>query len=173
MPGFRTVAGRGLSRALWSVVALLAGVALVRFVEDQQRDGATPGTVPRLTTTVPLDVSLDPNGRPYDVVLPAGARVQRKRLTMLYAPSARILITGGEYVGHLKPGDEDPVQLAERPDHAYPIEIVWLSHPNGIGSPSVAGILIRERDTPVVRWRELERLAYGTDGGVGGITTPE
>jgi hypothetical protein len=92
---------------------------------------------------------------------------------MLYAPSARILITGGEYVGHLKPGDEEPVQLAERPGHAYPIEIVWLSHPNGIGSPAVAGILIRERDTPVVRWHELERLAYGTDGGVGGITTPE
>jgi hypothetical protein len=64
MRRFSTLPGGGLSRALWSVVALLAGafvaVALVRFVEDQQRDGATPGTAPRVTATVPLDVSLDP-----------------------------------------------------------------------------------------------------------------
>ena len=35
------------------------------------------------------------------------------------------------------------------------------------------GIVIVERDTPIVRWKILDDAAYVTDGGTGGITTSE
>jgi hypothetical protein len=34
-------------------------------------------------------------------------------------------------------------------------------------------VMIVERDTSIARWRELDRVAYGTDAGTGAIATVE
>jgi hypothetical protein len=51
------------------------------------------------------------------------------------------------------------------------VDAIWVDTRNSYDS--IVGVVIVERDTPVWRWGQLERVAYGTDGGLGGITTVE
>jgi hypothetical protein len=126
-------------------------------------------TLPSDTETVRLPVSLDPSGRPYDTVLFRDARVVRRPLTALYAPSNRVLVMGGEYVMFAKAGEYDALELARR---RYPVEAIWLDRP-GRTLDRIVGVVLVEREGAVRRWQQLARAGYVTDGGVGGITTPE
>jgi hypothetical protein len=148
-------------------------VLLVAIREVRERDDHATTALP--TTETPsrpafVDVTLDPAGRPYDVALPVGATVRRRPLAVLHAPSRDVIFLGGEAVPYVTAGEYKPVALAERPDRTYAVDAIWVDRPAG---NSIVGVVIVERDARVVRWRQLARVAYGTDGGLGGITTVE
>ena len=131
--------------------------------------------LPRPSPTRFLDVTLDAAGRPYDVAIERGARIERRPLAVVHAPSRRVLFLGGESVAYVETGEYDPVLLAERPGRRYPVHAIWIDYPadRKDRTDSIVGAVVVERDTKVVRWRQLRRVAYGTDGGLGGITTVE
>ena len=147
----------------------IAGLAAAWAALDRGDDEAAPATTSPSTPTF-LDVTVDPSGHPYDVALGGRAKVERSPLAILHAPSRRVLFLGGEATPYVKAGEYEPVTLAERPERRYPVHAIWV---RGTRYDSIVGVVIVERDTRVVRWQQLQRVAYGTDGGVGGITTVE
>lgn len=164
---------RGGRFLLPTCLVLGALVAAVSWI-GQRTESAPPPTVQPVEKSLPehpLDVSLDPSGRPYDVAIPSGATVSRRPLAMLHAPSRQIIFLGGEAVPYVTAGEYEPVTLAERPGRTYPVQAIWI---DGRGSSdNIVGVVIVERDERIARWRQLQRVAYGTDGGLGGITTVE
>jgi hypothetical protein len=126
--------------------------------------------VPKRETPRYVDVTLDPSGRPYDTTQRRGARLERRPLTVLHAPSRRVLFMGGEEASYPDLREGKPLTLAERPGRRYRIDAVWLDEK---AYDSIVGVVIVERDSPVVHWRQLQRVAYGTDAGLGAITTYE
>lgn len=154
-----------------SCLVLAAVLALAAWL-DRYPNHHPPMALAPVASTRPLDVSLDRSGHPYDAVLPAGDRVVTRPLTVLHAPSRRVLFTGGEYVSSLRTGDVASIELAARPMNRYPLEAVWLNRP-GTRFGGLVGVVIVERPTQVARWKVLDPIAYGTDGGTGAITTPE
>ena len=64
------------------------------------------------------------------------------------------------------------MQLADRYGRQYAVEAIWLDR-KGTTLDTIVGVVLVERDGEVRRWQELERVGYVTDGGVGGVTTPE
>jgi hypothetical protein len=161
----RLVVGLGL----WTVV-FVSLLLVIREVRDRD-DGAT-GTPATTAPSAPvvLDVTLDPSGRPYDVALPKGATLERRPLAVLHAPSRDVVFLGGEGVPYVTAGEYATVTLAERPGRSYPVHAIWMAHPAG---NTIVGVVVVERDARVVRWRQIDRAAYVTDGGLGGITTVE
>lgn len=129
----------------------------------------TPAILP--PTEVTIEVPLDPAGRPYDVWLAPGAEVDRLPLVRLHAPTRKVLFMGGEETSNVRPGAYRPVLLAERPRREYPVDAIWLYEPGR--ERKTVGVVIVERDSPVVRWRQLADPAYTTYQGFGGITTVE
>src|SRR5262245_49765564 len=152
-----------------SCLVLAAVLALVAWLGGRS-DQSPPALAP-VASTRPLDVWLDPSGRPYDAAYHAGARISRRPLAVLHAPSRRVLFAGGESVAWLRAQDVPSIELAERPGRRYPVVGIWLDRP-GRG-PELVGVVLLERAAQVVRWKLLDPVAYGTDGGTGGITTPE
>jgi hypothetical protein len=121
-----------------------------------------------------VEVTLDPSGRPYDRSLDKEGSIDRRRLTVLHAPSRRVVFLGGEHVPWVKPGEIEPVLLAERPGRRYRVDAIWRTERLGTKLyEDIVGVVIVERDTRVERWRELQRVGYGTDAGLGAITTVE
>jgi hypothetical protein len=149
------------------VVALGVGSQLV-LDDDPGRAETTEATGPKPFV---WDVLLDPSGRPYDAPLFPGSELERRPLTVLHAPSRRVLFMGGEYLPF--PDASAPkATLAERPGRRYPVHAIWeVRKKSGLGS--IVGVVVVERDAPIVRWSILHDPAYVTDGGVGGITTHE
>ena len=135
--------------------------------------GVRPTHLRPVTPVTPADVevTLDPSGRPYDVPLAKGAKVERRRLTVLHAPSRRVAFMGGEETPYPYARDYKTITLAERPGRLYPVDAIWVHERRG--PDSIVGVVIVERDTPVARWTTLREIAYGTDAGLGAITTRE
>jgi len=154
-----------------SCLALAVALALVAWL-NRASAPSHPDALAPVASTRPLDVWLDPSGRPYDAAFDADARIARRRLTVLRAPSRRVLFAGGESVAWLRSGEVPSVELAERPARRYPVVGMWLDRP-GSRLDELIGVVLVERNAPIVRWRVLDPVAYGTDGGTGGITTPE
>jgi hypothetical protein len=111
-----------------------------------------------------------PERRPYDERLSRGFSIERRPLTVLHAPSRRVLFVGGEYLSYPDVGEVKRVTLGERPGRRYPVHAIWNVSKD---YEEIVGVVIVERDTPVARWKELHNVAYGTDAGTGGITTAE
>jgi hypothetical protein len=80
---------------------------------------------------------------------------------------------GGEETMYVRAGDHPTVTLAERPGRRYRVDAIWVreAYPTFMFRSPVA-IVIVERDAPVVRWRE-DGYGYGTDAGLGAVTTAE
>jgi len=150
---------------------LVLGLAIAVLARSTRHAGPAP-SASRVLPSVPIAVTLDHAGRPYDAALAHGARIVRRPLVVLHAPSARVLVTGGENVMYVRSGDADAIQLAERPGRRYPVDAIWLDR-RGTRLDEIVGVVLVERDGVVKRWKELDRSGYVTDGGVGGITTPE
>jgi hypothetical protein len=153
------------------VAALVLAIVAVEAVKRSEPGDARVGSSVSKSSFV-WDVSLDPTGRPYDVALVAGETLERRRLAVLHAPSRRVLFMGGEYLAAPSLIDSKQVTLGERRGRRYPVDAIWARNKRK-GYKSIVGVVIVERDTPIVRWRELHNAAYGTDGGNGGITTFE
>jgi hypothetical protein len=166
------VTRRRLGLGLCAIGGVVTAVVLAQPLLDYRwsRKPAAQGTTN--TPTVPLNVMLDPAGRPYDLALPRRATIERRRLATLVAPSRRVVTLGGEEVPYVKTGDHESLTLAARPRDAYPIDAIWVTHPD-LGYDEIVGVVITERESPVARWQELRSVAYGTDAGLGAITTVE
>ena len=163
-------------RQLW-ILGVLALVLVAagfeagrRFVwdDDPVRVATTEAAGPKPFV---WDVLLDPDGRPYDAPLFPGSSLERRPLTVLHAPSGQVLFMGGERLPFPDAG-APAATLAQSPGRRYPVHAIWEVR-KGSGLESIVGVVIVERDTPIVRWRVLHETAYVTDGGVGGITTRE
>jgi hypothetical protein len=164
-------------RRIWIVSALLLVLLVVggfevgtRFVWD---DEPVPVATTEAASPKPFvwDVLLDPQGRPYDAPLFPGSKLARRPLTVLRAPSGHVLFMGGERLPFPDAG-APAAMLAKRPGRRYPVHAIWEVRERS-GLESIVGVVIVERDTPIVTWRVLHKTAYVTDGGVGGITTSE
>ncbi len=158
------------------VVLAAASVVVAWALELEFSSSSRPSLKPVQQSSKrsrPLVVTLDPAGRPYDKPIRPGGTVTRRRLAVLHAPSRQVLFMGGENTLYVRAGDFTPMTLAERPGRRYPVDAIWLRehYPSGV-SNGIVGVAIVERDTPVVRWVE-EGPGYGTDAGLGGITTVE
>jgi hypothetical protein len=156
-------------RLLWIVCAVLVVIAAGSTARRIAEGGTTPAVQP-VDESFVWDVSVDSDGRPYDTALLPGTTLTRRPLTVLHAPSRRVLFMGGEYLPTAEL-DEPSALLAERPGRRYPLHAIWARYDTGVRS--IVGVVVVERDTPIVRWRILHGAAYVTDGGTGGITTYE
>jgi hypothetical protein len=163
----RLVIGSALLLLVLTVVAFAAGSSLVRD-DGPGRAETTEAAGPKPFV---WDVLLDPQGRPYDAPLFPGSKLARRPLAVLHAPSGHVLFMGGERLPFPDAGAPGAA-LAERPDRRYPVHAIWEVRERS-GLESIVGLVIVERDTPIVTWRVLHKTAYVTDGGVGGITTSE
>jgi hypothetical protein len=134
---------------------------------------ATPGSYQGRPNESPLDVTLDPKGRPYDVALRPGMTLTRERLATLHAPSRRVRFGDGAFVSRVGSEADEPLLLRPRAGNDYPVDVVWLAEPGVALTRGATGVVIVEGDSPVARWAALPRLAYGTDTGTGAITTEE
>jgi hypothetical protein len=152
------------------VAALVLAIVAVEAVKRSEPGDARIGS--SRNESFVWDVSLDPAGRPYDVTRVRGETLERRRLAVLHAPSRQILFMGGEYLAAPSLIDSKQVTLGERPGRRYPVDAIWTRNKRK-GYQSIVGVVIVERDTPIVQWRELHGAAYVTDGGNGGITTFE
>jgi len=152
---------------------LLEQMRTISTLPDYRVQGAPLSPARPVTPVIPADVevTLDPSGRPYDVVLEKGATVERRRLAVLHAPSRRVAFMGGEDVPYPYVRDYKTIALAERPGRLYPVDAIWVHEQRG--PDRIVGVVIVERDTPVARWSTLRETAYGTDAGLGAITTRE
>jgi hypothetical protein len=134
--------------------------------------GVDPIVSPVVPVTPPtINVSNDPAGRPYDVLLERGAKVERRPFAKLHAPTRKVLIMGGEETANVRPGTYRPVLLAERPRRKYRVDAIWVREKGD--AEKIVGVVIVERDSHVVRWRQVAARAYTTTEGYGGITTVE
>jgi hypothetical protein len=117
---------------------------------------------------VPLRVSLDPDGDPYDVTIPQGVELRRRGLAGLVVPGGLLVTMDGNaaevdlaFFG----GEAMKVELFT----ARVLEVEIIEEVSDLGS-AVLALRLQEPGTDVVRWGSFE-TAYTTDGGRGAITT--
>ena len=155
--------------ALISLVFALLFAACQNSGGDEPTDPTEPETP---STTLPLRVSFDPEGNPYDESLPGESRLVREHLADLVLPSGRIAVAPGEALQWLEPDDLDAIYVDLGAPGLHSVEVVWLEYDAHPEVRSPAGLIIDASGGPVVRWGTFE-LAYGTDGGMGSVSTPE
>ena len=121
--------------------------------------------------TVPLNVAVDPAGRPYDVVpFQAVQGIRWERLGTIHTADGRVIVMDGNQL---------EVDMAYFYDEGAPV--VDFGEPTDLDAAVVYEVFDEEREdvlgirltrpgSNVHRWQALE-FAYGTDGGVGGFTT--
>ncbi len=120
------------------------------------------------TLVVDLEVSLDPSGRPYELVVPENVRIRFEELTTLLVPDGNLRVMNGSSI------EVDPAFFAEEStvvDLGSTVELeVSLIREVFEGWTAILGVRIQRPESEVARWGEFE-IAYSTDGGVGGVTT--
>ena len=140
---------RRLGLGLCAIGGVVTAVVLAQPVLDYRWSREPAAQDSTNIPTVPVDVMLDPAGRPYDLALPRRATIERRRLATLVAPSRRVVTLGGEEVPYVKSGDHESLTLAARPRDAYPIDAIWVKHPE-LGYDEIVGVVITERESPIV-----------------------
>ena len=127
-------------------------------VPEPVPSAGTPAAVP------PLDVDLDPSGRPYDVSLQDGFTVRTDLVGRLRLEGTPLVAGPGEGVLRSS-GDEVVTVPLPRLDL---VEVHVVAAGPGPGDGSVAGVVLRAPGGVVSAWSRFEP-AYGTDGGMGAV----
>jgi len=126
--------------------------------------------------TVPVWVTLDPSGRPYDAEVTHGRTVERGHLGELATPDGELLMMDGDGV-IIDPAffAEEIVSVTVAPDlvdeagvSVINVDVLWEVWPDS--GKSVLGIWLGSTDAPVEAWDPFEQ-AYGTWGDSGGVFT--
>jgi hypothetical protein len=123
-------------------------------------------TVTEPTPAHALNLLLDDDGRPYDAPVQAGVTVETRPLTTLDIEGGELRVMDGNALQILPDTPESAVHFrgAERLD----VSVVWERFASG---EEVLGVRVQVPGSgPVQHWDRFRR-AYGTDGGVGGITS--
>lgn len=117
---------------------------------------------------VPLEVALDPEGRPYDVVPPEGVTVRHQPFGSAYSGDGTLVVMDGNAleVDMVFSREDNPIVDFGEPT-ALDLTVVWEVRETW---EDFLGIRLQRPGTVVVRWLDWE-FAYGTDGGVGSFTT--
>lgn len=141
-----------------------------------QPPGPPSATPTSLTVTEPtpaaeLGLLLDDSGRPYDAPVDAGVTVQTRPLASLDIAGGQLRVMDGSALA-VFPGEGAPGEGGMEVDFAgseqLQVDIVWEPQQT---REAVLGVRVRVPDSqPVARWARF-RYAYGTDGGMGGITS--
>lgn len=120
------------------------------------------------TNAPPLEVSLDPDGRPYEVPIPAGVEVVTEHLTNLVVPNGELLtLDGGAVQADIVAFASDAVTTDFGEGVTLSVEVVrevtsrWST---------ILGIRAGLPGRTVDRWGQFE-FAYLTDSGTGAILT--
>lgn len=120
------------------------------------------------TLVVDLEVSLDPSGRPYELVVPEDVAIRVEELTTLLVPDGNLRVMNGSSI------EVDPAFFADEStvvDLGSTVELdVSLIREVFEDWTAILGVRIQRPESEVARWGEFE-IAYSTDGGVGGVTT--
>ncbi len=164
------MAARRTRRAIAVAASLAAGCS---------SDGPAPvvGT-PTVTTVEPrmgptspeeLGIALDPSGRPYDAPIGEGTEVEPRLLDRFHITDGRLRVLDGNAL-EVRPTNADAHQVdfgVEELD----VRIVWERLTiAGREREDVLGVRVEVPGATVARWGPFEP-AYGTDGGVGAITS--
>lgn len=125
-------------------------------------------TVRRIFTPAELDI--DERGRPYDV---ADAQhwatgVDREALTTRVIPDGELRVMDGSAIQVDPAFFADEATTVEFDNSELEASIVWEVFED-TDARSVLAVLVSVPDAEVDRWEPFE-YAYGTDGGVGGVT---
>ncbi len=125
------------------------------------------------TSAEDLGITLDPDGQPYDSRWELRGRTAETRfLTEMHFAGGQVRIMDGNAI-QVDPGyfgdEATAVDFADT--EVLHVSIVWERTPrDGEVFESVLGVRLDVEGSTVDRWSHFE-LAYGTDGGVGGVTS--
>jgi hypothetical protein len=124
-------------------------------------------TITQPTTAAELGIPLDPDGHPYDAPTDGGTASTRPYAT-LHIAGGRLRVLDGNAL-EVFPDAEEAVGVTFPGQDELKVDIVWEKYPQH-GS-AVLGVLVHPPHSPAVAHWGRYRDAYGTDGGVGGITS--
>lgn len=130
------------------------------------------------TRAVPLKVSFDPEGRPYDVEIFGTVSTRREHVGALVTEGGRLLVMDGNAVS-VNPDflPDQPVAFSVQPDlvehndlQTVNVDIIWerTLADDGREWEALLGVRLGRADAVVSTWDDFE-FAYGTGGGVGGL----
>jgi len=129
------------------------------------------------TRRIPLDVSLDADGRPYDVSVPSGSTIFREPIGKLTAEGGELLVMDGISAQMDPLADEEeavPISVeADRVDELgiHYVNLEMIRHQgerNGRRWVETLGVWVGPTDAQVASWDPFED-AYATEGITGGI----
>jgi hypothetical protein len=147
--------------------AVVAACLLATACQDD--DGATTTATTATATTASERVSVDPAGRPYDAELLEGTTTETRPLARLHVAEGRLRVLDGNAL-EVAPSSEDATAVdfaAEDLD----VRIVWeVREAGGREHEVVLGVRVEVPGASVAAWGRFEP-AYGTDGGVGAVTS--
>ena len=120
------------------------------------------------TLRAPLKVSVDQAGRPYDTELQPGWTTAVEEVGVLVVPDGELRVVDGNAI------EVDPAYFADEATaidfgETVAVDLSFVRQSDGEPGP-ILGVRLDVPGTVVDRWSRFEP-AYGTDGGVGGVTT--
>jgi len=125
----------------------------------------------RTFTPAELDIPVDPQGRPYDSgsLLYGADRVVREPVASLAIPDGELRVMDGNHIEVDPAFFGDEATVVDFDTEELEADVVWERFDDRAAS-IVLALVLSVPDTTVDRWQPLE-FAYGTDGGLGGITS--
>jgi hypothetical protein len=127
---------------------------------------ASAGCTPKPNKDEPPKVSawFDPNGRPYDVPGPVAKIGGVLRLGRFHVPEGPILVGDGSSISpEFRPTIQEFSKVASTGSSDWDVSIIPFN-----GGATV--LRLQKPNTLVEQWSAFES-AYGTDGGLGGVTS--
>lgn len=119
--------------------------------------------------TVPLQIALDPTGRPYDVVPDDDVSIRQEQYGTVHTGDGTIVVMDGNALQvdmeFFRGEGSSTVDFGAPTD--LNVQIIWEQFPEW---DTVLGVRVDRPGTEVHHWENWE-YGYGTDGGVGGFTT--
>lgn len=159
----------------WTLTACGLGGAGSSATDSAADSAATPmssiDVVRRTFTAAELDIPVDPQGRPYDSgsLLYGADRVDREPVASLVIPDGELRVMDGNHIEVDPAFFGDEATVVDFDTEELVADVVWERFDDR-GASTVLALVLSVPDATVERWQPLE-FAYGTDGGLGGVTS--
>ncbi len=129
---------------------------------------APPSSILRPFTAAELNVQLDPNGRPYDAAVVGEVETETRPLDLFHFARGQVrVMDGNAYQVDPSAFGSELVDFGQHED--LQVSVVW-ERAIDTGGENVLGVRLDVPGTEVAEWSRF-RHAYGTDGGVGAVTS--
>lgn len=160
----------GLYLAAMTVVAVACGGEDVGDAGSSERADDPAAVITGVAP--PLRVSTDAEGRPYDVVVRDGDGHEIDWLTHFVVPEGELRVADGIALGtssgRLSAGEVVEVDFPAAGGERVELDVFTIRETGTFSS--LLGVRFETSGATVNRWADWE-YAYGTDGGLGGVTT--